>query len=110
MKNTNEIRGLPRMLGWSGLFFLALALFVPWPAMAIGSWVKLLHAPPGSAPIDHLLLLSDGTVMAQQTSTTNIWFRLTPVNGSYVNGTWTTLTPMIYTRQFYASAVLRDGR
>lgn len=56
-----------------------------------------------------MLLLSDGTVMAQNTGN-NIWYRLTPNNGSYVDGNWTTRAPMTSTRLYYSSAVLRDGR
>jgi hypothetical protein len=48
--------------------------------------------------------------MAHQTGTTSAWYKLTPTNGSYVNGTWTTLAPMNDIRQFFASAVLQDGR
>jgi hypothetical protein len=58
-----------------------------------------------------MLLLPDGTVMAQQQGVSSNWYRLTPDNhGSYVNGKWTTNAPMKYSRQFYTSAVLRDGR
>jgi hypothetical protein len=39
------------------------------------------------------------------------WYRLTPDDhGSYVNGTWTTLAPMEYSRLWYGSQVLTDGR
>lgn len=54
--------------------------------------------------------------MAQQatsssTSATATWYRLTPdIHGSYINGTWSTLRPMNFTREYYASAVLQDGR
>ncbi|MFZ0826639.1 MAG: hypothetical protein WAO02_04375 [Verrucomicrobiia bacterium] len=62
-----------------------------------------------------MLLLSDGTVMAQQvasgTNFTRNWFKLTPdSSGSYVNGDWTNRAPMNYTRLFYSSVLLRDGR
>jgi hypothetical protein len=58
-----------------------------------------------------MMLLSDGTVMAQGGNTTNTWYRLTPDSGgSYVNGTWTQLASMKYTRLYYASNVLPDGR
>lgn len=54
--------------------------------------------------------------MAQQatsgaSSATANWYRLTPdIHGSYINGTWSTLSPMNFTREYYSSAVLRDGR
>src|SRR6185295_10266282 len=39
------------------------------------------------------------------------WYRLTPdATGSYVNGTWTTLTNMHDSRLYYATQVLKDGR
>lgn len=57
-----------------------------------------------------MLLLTDGSVMCQQSGGVN-WSKLTPdANGDYVNGTWTPLAPMLNTRLYYASAVLRDGR
>ncbi|MGI8435934.1 MAG: kelch repeat-containing protein [Chthoniobacterales bacterium] len=61
-----------------------------------------------------LLLLSDGSVMAQQapsgTTFSNAWYRLTPVNGSYVAGQWTAMASMNQQRLFYSSVVLQDGR
>jgi len=58
-----------------------------------------------------MLLLSDGTVMAANASVSAVWYQLTPDrNGSYVNGTWSTLASMHDTRLYYSSAVLTDGR
>ena len=57
-----------------------------------------------------MLLLTDGTVMCQEQGGLR-WKKLTPDStGSYVNGTWSDLAPMHYTRRYYASAVLKDGR
>ncbi len=57
-----------------------------------------------------MLLLTDGTVMCQQSSGTN-WYRLTPdATGGYANGTWTALAPMQDSRLYFVSQVLRDGR
>ncbi len=57
-----------------------------------------------------MLLLSDGTVMAAGADSANGWYRLTPdSNGSYVNGTWSTLATMHYTRLYYGSDVLTNG-
>jgi hypothetical protein len=68
-------------------------------------------------PIGTMLLLSDGTVMAQGGLGTNndgvskVWYKLTPDStGSYVNGTWTTLASMSTERLYFASNVLTDGR
>src|SRR2546421_4088106 len=86
------------------------------PSLALGgTWSALINHAPDS--VEHMLLLSDGTVMAANNpsdvfgSTGGNWYRLTPDNhGSYVNGTWTTLASMHDSRLFYSSAMLRDGR
>ena len=62
-----------------------------------------------------MLLLSDGTVICADNSGAYAgstgWFRLTPdLNGSYINGTWTTLAPMHYPRSGFAADVVPDGR
>ncbi len=76
-----------------------------------GTWTSLLRPIPGSSGIGTMLLLSDGSVMAQGGGIVNNWFRLTPdASGSYVNGTWSTLASMQYTRLYDGSAVLPDGR
>jgi hypothetical protein len=57
-----------------------------------------------------MLLLTDGTVMCQN-SGAHDWHRLTPdVHGSYVNGTWSALASTTHAPLYYGSAVLRDGR
>ncbi len=63
--------------------------------------------------INFTLLLTDGTVMAQDQTSPNMWWKLTPdINGSYQNGTWTQLAslPVSYSPSAAASAVLADGR
>ncbi len=73
-----------------------------------GTWTTLTNAPP--AALATMLLLTDGSVLAQGLST-NHWYRLTPDgNGSYANGTWTTLASSVHAPLYYASGVLRDGR
>src|SRR3954451_12125160 len=73
-----------------------------------GSWTKLTNNPGFGAST--MLLLTDGSVMCQQEGCFN-WKKLTPdSSGSYINGTWTDLAPMHWTRRYYASAVLKDGR
>jgi hypothetical protein len=98
------------MARWAGLILSAWALLVPWRAMCVGTWSSV--APGAIKPVVTLmLLLPDGTVMAAEAGTSSNWYRLTPdVHGSYINGTWSNLHPMNDARQFYASAVLRDGR
>lgn len=85
------------------------ALLISSQAMAVGNWTPLAHNAPAS--VDLLLLLSDGTVMAQRSGTSSNWFRLTPdIHGSYINGAWTTLPSMHDTRLYFSSDVLKDGR
>jgi hypothetical protein len=77
-----------------------------------GDWTALAHAAPDS--IGTMLLLSDGTVMAQDASASanwNRWYKLSPdSSGSYVSGTWSALASMHLQRLYYGSAVLPDGR
>src|SRR5262249_34903004 len=71
----------------------------------------LVHQPQGFAP-SIALLLTDGTVMAQNALASD-WWKLTPdATGSYLNGTWTQLAslPDGYAPLYYGSAVLPDGR
>ncbi len=73
-----------------------------------GTWNGLNHQPTFNAST--MLLLTDGTIMCQDSGGVN-WYRLTPdSNGDYINGTWSALAPMINSRLYFASAVLRDGR
>jgi len=62
---------------------------------------------------DLMFQLTDGTVMVQDYTYSNQWWKLTPdINGSYLNGTWTQLAslPVEYSPYASASAVLADGR
>src|SRR5207237_3631334 len=89
-----------------------------------GTWTKITQAP---ADMDHIMLLSDGTVMGFHgcdlpftgdicagcnpcLSFSHDCYRLTPdANGSYVNGTWTKLANMQNSRLFFSSVVLKSG-
>ncbi len=63
------------------------ALFAGRDAVA-GSWAPLTRTAPSTVGL--MVLMSDGTVMAQNDNGT-AWYRLTPDStGSYVNGTWST--------------------
>ena len=58
------------------------------------------------------MLLTDGSVLVQDTCATD-WWKLTPDQfGSYANGTWTQVAslPADYAPYSNSSAVLRDGR
>lgn len=73
-----------------------------------GNWTPLINQP--TFPASTMLLLTDGTVMCQESGGRG-WWRLTPdQHGSYVNGTWSALASMAHSRLYYASAVLADGR
>jgi hypothetical protein len=83
-------------------------LSIPLGSSAVGTWVPV--ANPAPEGIDTMFLLSDGTVMAAG-GNENTWYRLTPDNlGSYANGTWSTRAQTHYTRLYYSSAVLTNGR
>src|ERR1700693_5229465 len=63
--------------------------------------------------ISFTLLLTDGTVMAQDGFYPYMWWKLTPdINGSYLNGTWSQLSslPETYSPSAASEAVLADGR
>src|SRR6185295_11003139 len=71
-------------------------------------WTTLTIAPP--AEVATMLLLTDGSVLAQGVSTRH-WYRLRPdANGSYQDGSWETLADSVHAPLYYASGVLRDGR
>jgi Kelch motif len=73
-----------------------------------GTWQGLGNQP--TFYTSTMILLTDGRVMVQEEATPH-WHALTPdSNGSYVNGTWSTLADMSFWRRYYASGVLKDGR
>ncbi len=75
----------------------------------MGTWQGLTHQPT-NFNVSTSLLLTDGRIMAQDGGS-NHWHALTPDStGSYVNGTWSQLADMQYTRSYYASGILKDGR
>jgi len=83
-------------------------LLAPSRALAVGTWVPLANPAPDN--VVEMALLTDGTVMANAYGGT-AWYRLTPdTNGSYLNGTWTTLASMAHVHIYSCGQVLRDGR
>ncbi len=73
-----------------------------------GTWKPLVNQPGFNTST--MILLTDGRVMVQEEAQAH-WHALTPdSNGSYVNGTWSTLADMSFWRRYYASGVLKDGR
>ena len=95
---------------------VALLTLLAWSAIAnsqesaaTATWENLKNKP--TFAVDTSLLLTDGTVMVHQYSSSN-WWRLTPDStGSYINGTWSELAsmPSDYGPLYFASAVLADG-
>ena len=87
----------------------------------MSKWDPLKNQPSFNA--DSMLLLTDGSVMVHEFQS-NKWHKLSPdENGSYVNGSWSDLAPMLdnsaiptsaagptYAPTFFASAVFADGR
>ena len=89
----------------------------PRVVMQGGTWTALANQIPDSEGAQHMLLLSDGRIMVQGGNDSgaqlnaNRWYSLKPTSaGSYINGTWTTLTPMSTQRQFYGSVILPSGK
>ncbi len=80
----------------------------------IGTWTAVSSlAPHGSG--GGMLLLSDGTILCKSASGTdgygNIYDKLTPnASGSYLNGTWSSIAPMNFTRLFYSTQLLKNGK
>jgi hypothetical protein len=75
---------------------------------AAGKWTPLVNPAPENIGV--MLLLSDGTVMANGYYD-NTWYRLTPdSSGSYEKGTWSQLASMNYQRLYFQSAMLPSGK
>ena len=89
---------------------LALLVLICEPEAQSASWTALKNTPP-SIP-GTMLLLPDGTVMAQTADRAH-WMTLTPdQQGSYINGTWamTSSNVMSKPRLYFASQVLPSGK
>ncbi len=94
------------------LIFLSF-LFITNSGYGQGTWVPVTAtAPNASAGV--MVLLTDGTVLAKSDAgggEGKFWNRLKPdINGSYANGTWTSVGPMIDDRLYFSTQILRDGR
>lgn len=75
------------------------------------TWTKLTNPAPDGAQPYRMILLTDGTVMAQSGTSAN-WLRLTPdADGSYINGVWdTSISPMSTRRFSFATEILPSGK
>lgn len=90
---------------------LAVTLGLGAPALA-GTWTALPMDSVTGLPHRNVVLLTDGTVLAQEENADgHVWTRLTPdATGNYVHGTWTSAGATQVDRRYYPMAVLRDGR
>ena len=92
-----------------GVALVAIAIHALNQNVMGGTWTTLAHTAP--EPINTMLLLPDGSVMAAGANSETGWYRLTPdSSGSFANGTWSTLASMNYTRLYFSSDVLTNGR
>jgi len=70
-------------------------------------WHSMRDTPPVSG---NLILVSDGTVLAEDSGDFRRWWRLSPNDGDYLTGTWSH-GPMMLNHHFRVSpAPLLDGR
>jgi hypothetical protein len=93
----------------------ALIAFCSQLLLSFGTSAQSLTPLANQAPdgISFTLLLTDGTVMAQDGFYPYMWWKLTPdINGSYLNGAWSQLAslPVAYSPIAASEAVLPDGR
>lgn len=107
--NTNfqklQRRARPARTG--ALAAIGLTLMIA-PAMFAGSWSSVGNLAPGNVQL--MLMLQDATVMCSDGGGGN-WWKLTPdVTGNYANGSWSNLTSMAYTRRYFSSQVLPNGK
>ena len=82
----------------------------PPPPPAVGTWTPVATLAPNNN-LGGLLLLSDGSALVKSdggTGNGTIYNRLIPDDsGSYANGTWTSIAPMMNDRLYYSSQILR---
>jgi hypothetical protein len=88
--------------------FISLLIFLPGSGFS-ATWTKLTNAAP--FPIQIMVQMTDGTILAQNYNDSQTWMKFTPdATGNYVNGTWTVLGKSLLPRLYFASQVLQDGR
>lgn len=94
------------------------------PTVSCPAGVQTVNPQTGFIPVTNLaphpnggvmVLLTDGTVVCKGQGGIDYygyyWDKLTPdANGSYVNGTWSPIDSMTYTRLYFSTQVLKDGR
>ncbi len=79
---------------------------------ATGTWRTITSLAPHYNE-GGMVLMTDGSVLVKTSNGGTYgtdWDKLTPVNGSYKNGTWSTIASMINERLYFSEQVLPDGR
>jgi hypothetical protein len=90
------------------LSLTAALLFCAAGSLRAQTWTPLVNQPSFAG--NSMWVMTDGTILVQDSDAADCW-KLTPDNtGSYINGSWTQLAPMHTGRLYFASAVLPDGR
>jgi hypothetical protein len=95
------------------VFLYLLLVAMPASIFAQGTWTQVTTPSPNYNE-GVMLLLTDGRVMAKTSyggaSYGNTWDILTPdATGSYINGTWTSSSPMFDTRLYFSTQILKNG-
>jgi len=95
--------------GWSfAPAIMAAGMLLTAGPLQAGTWTTLANNAPQGVQL--MILLSDGTVACYDGGGGN-WCKLSPnSSGSYVNGTFSSMASMNYTRRYNSAAVLRNGR
>ncbi len=107
MPFSTSVKRLSSKLFKSSCTLAVAAIALSAHAAHAGTWTPVSNLAPGG--INLLILLSDGTVMAQNGGSAG-WYKLTPNSqGSYVNGSWSTLASMNDTRLYGSSGLMPDG-
>ena len=76
-------------------FFLPALEGLETRTLPAGTWTALANLAPSPTGIGTMMLLSDGTVMAQGGNIDRTWYKLAPdSSGSYVAGTWSSRASM----------------
>ena len=93
--------GVPAVVVW---------LVMSCSLVTAGVWTQVATPSPAGGS-GTMLLLTDGTVMVQQSDVSSTWNKLTPgSSGNYVNGTWSSIASMGTPRLYYGSNVLPSGQ
>lgn len=96
------------------VFFISAILFTTVNAQ-VGFWTQVTNLAPDKSG-GGMQLMSDGTILCKSISGGSdgygsIWNKLTPdASGSYINGTWSSISAMANTRLYFSSQILKDGR